>query len=113
MGQVVLPTLKSDAENVVRKIEGVGTVTDDIEVLPVSPYDDHLRLALYRRIYSAPGLDLYALRAVPTIHIIVRNGNVTLVGAVGNEMDKNLAGMRAREVPGTFSVTNDLTVDKS
>ncbi len=111
-GEVTRPTLKSGAENVVRRIEGIGKVTDDIEVLPLSPYDDHLRMALYRRIYSTPGLDQYALRAIPTIHIIVKNGNVTLVGAVGNEMDKKLAGIVATGVPGTFSVTNDLTVDK-
>jgi hyperosmotically inducible protein len=109
-GEVTRPILKSDAQNVVSRIRGIGKVTNDIEVLPLSPYDNHLRLALYRRIYSTPGLDLYAVRAVPTIHIIVKNGNVTLVGAVGNQMDKNLAGIVANGVPGIFSVTNDLTV---
>ena len=113
LGQVVRPTLRSDAVNAVRRIEGIGKVTDQIEVLPLSPYDNLLRRALYRRIYSTSALQMYALRAVPTIHIIVKNGNVTLVGAVGNQMDKNLAGIVAREVPGTFSVTNDLTVDNS
>lgn len=111
MGQVTQPILKSDAQNAISRIEGVGKVTNNIEVLPLSPYDDHLRLALYRRIYSTPGLDVYALRAVPTIHIIVKNGNVTLDGAVGSQMDRNLAGIVANGVPGTFSVTNNLTVD--
>jgi hyperosmotically inducible protein len=111
MGQVTRPVLKSDAQTVVSQIKGVGKVTNDIDVLPLSPYDNHLRIALYRAIYRTPGLDMYALRAVPTIHIIVKNGNVTLVGAVGTQMDKNLAGIVAKGVPGTFSVTNDLTVD--
>ena len=110
-GEVTQPVVKGDAFNAIRRIEGIGKVTNDIQVLPLSPYDNHLRIALFRRIYSTPGLDLYALRAVPTIHIIVKHGNVTLVGAVGNNMDKNLAGIVANEVPGVFSVTNNLTVD--
>ncbi len=109
-GQVVRPTLKSDAEHVVKKIEGVEKVVSNIEVLPVSPNDDRLRLAVYRAIYSQPGLDLYSLRAVPTIHIIVKNGNVTLTGAVANKGDKDRAGIAANGVAGVFSVTNDLQV---
>jgi hyperosmotically inducible protein len=88
MGQVVRPTLKTSAERVVKDIEGVQTVENQIEVLPVSPNDDRIRLAVYRAIYSKPGLDMYALRAVPTIHIIVKNGHVTLEGAVASEADK-------------------------
>src|ERR1700736_5336494 len=84
-GAVVRPTLKSDAENVVKKIEGVEKVVNNIEVLPVSPNDDRIRRAVYHAIYSQPGLDMYSLRAVPTIHIIVKNGNVTLTGAVATE----------------------------
>ena len=109
-GQVVRPTLKSDAEHGVKKIEGVEKVVNNIEVLPVSPNDDRLRLAVYRAIYSQPGLDLYSLRAVPTIHIIVKNGNVTLTGAVANKGDKDRAGIAANGVAGVFSVTNDLVV---
>ena len=109
-GQVTRPTLKSDAEHAVRNIEGVGKIVNKIEVLPVSPTDERIRNAAYRAIFSKPGLDLYALRAVPPIHIIVKNGSITLVGVVANEMDKNLAGIAAREVPGTFSVTNNLRV---
>ena len=112
-GQVTRPTLKSDAERVVKKIEGVQNVTNNIEVLPLSPNDDRIRLAVYRAIYGQPGLDLYALRAVPTIHIIVKNGNVTLVGVVANEGDKNRAGIAANGVPGVFSVKNELVVDKT
>lgn len=110
-GQVVRPTLKSDAERVVKGIEGVEKVVNNIEVLPLSPNDDRIRRAVYRAIYSKPGLDQYSLRAVPTIHIIVKNGHVTLVGAVAREMDKQQAGIAANTVSGVFSVTNNLRVD--
>jgi hyperosmotically inducible protein len=112
MGQVTQPTLKSDAENVVRKIEAVGKVENQIEVLPLSPNDDRIRIQTYRAIYTKPGLDRYALRAVPPIHIIVKNGNVTLIGIVATEADKNLAGLMAKGVSGVFKVTNDLRVEK-
>jgi hyperosmotically inducible protein len=109
-GQVTRPTLKSDAEDVVKKIEGVEKVVNNIEVLPLSPNDDRIRTAVYRAIYSQPGLDLYSLRAVPTIHIVVKNGNVTLTGAVANQGDKDRAGIAANGVPGAFSVSNDIQV---
>jgi hyperosmotically inducible protein len=112
-GQVVNPVLKSDAEHAVKSIEGVEAVDNQIEVLPVSPDDDRIRRAVYRAIYRAPGLDTYALRAVPTIHIIVKNGNVTLEGAVANSGDKSRAGILANSVSGVFRVTNNLNVDKS
>lgn len=110
LGQVTKPVLKSDAEKAVRKIEGVEKVVNNIEVLPLSPMDDQIRRAVYRAIYSQPGLDMYSLRAVPTIHIIVKNGHVNLTGAVGNAGDKERAGIAANGVPGVFSVTNDLLV---
>jgi hyperosmotically inducible protein len=112
-GQVTRPTLKTDAGRVVEKIEGVTKVDNQIEVLPLSPNDDRIRRAVFRAIYSQPGLDMYGLRAVPTIHIIVKNGNVTLEGAVANEGDKDRAGIAANGVPGVFSVKNNLIVDKS
>jgi hyperosmotically inducible protein len=112
-GQVTRPNLKSDAENVVRKIEGAGKVENQIEVLPLSPNDNRIRVATYVAIYSRPGLDRYAWRAVSPIHIIVKNGNVTLVGVVATEADKNIAGMMANGVSGVFKVTNDLRVEKS
>jgi len=110
IGQVVKPTLKVEAENVVKKIEGVEHVINNIEVLPLSPTDDRLRMAVYRAIYSQPGLDTYSLRAVPTIHIVVKNGNVTLTGAVANKGDKERAGLAANGVSGVFAVTNDILV---
>jgi len=112
VGQVVLPTLKSDAGNVVKRIEGVEKVVNNIEVLPVSPNDDRIRRATYRAIYGNSVLSQYQLRAVPPIHIIVNNGKVTLEGAVAREMDKTIAGMQANHVPGAFSVTNNLVVEE-
>ncbi len=111
LGQVTRPTLKSDAENVVKRIEGVEHVNNQIQVLPLSSMDDRIRLATYRAIFSQPGLDRYAMQAVPPIHIIVDNGKVTLVGVVANQQDKELAGTKANGVPGVFSVTNDLRVE--
>lgn len=112
MGQVVKPTLKSDAGAAVKGIEGVSSVQNDIEVLPNSPMDNQLRRAVYRAIYRDAGLQRYALSAVPSIHIIVKNGNVTLEGVADNDTDKNLAGLRANGVPNVFSVTNNLVVSK-
>jgi hyperosmotically inducible periplasmic protein len=113
MGQVVNPVLKSDAENVVKRIEGVEKVDNQIEVLPVSPMDDGLRRRLYRAIYGYPALQRYAMPVIKPIRIIVKNGKVTLEGVVDNESDKNIAGLRANDVPGVFSVTNNLAVAKS
>jgi osmotically-inducible protein OsmY len=112
MGQVVWPTLKSDAEAVVKKVEGVEKVVNNIEVLPLSPNDDRIRRAEFRAIFGDPTMDRYAIQAVPPIHIIVKNGHITLVGVVANETDRNIAGIRANGVPGVFSVTNNLRVEK-
>lgn len=109
-GQAVRPTLKSDAENAVKSIEGVSRVTNNIEVLPPSPMDDQLRRALYRAIYGDPTLNKYSWSSVASIHIIVKNDNVALEGVVDNEADKNVAGLRANSVPNVFSVKNNLTV---
>jgi hyperosmotically inducible protein len=111
MGQVVRPTLKSDAERVVKNIEGVESVDNRIEVLPVSPNDDRLRIALFRAIYGHPTLQRYAIQSVPPIHIIVKNGQVTLEGVVASKADKDIAGIQANSVPGVFSVTNNLRVE--
>src|SRR5579884_4089062 len=113
MGQVTRPTLKSDAEAAVKHIEGVERVDNQIEVLPVSPTDDRIRMAEYRAIYDNDQLQRYALQAIPPVHIIVKNGHVTLVGVVANQMDKQVAEIRAKSVPGVFSVTDQLEVEKS
>jgi hyperosmotically inducible protein len=112
LGQVTRPTLKSDAGSVVKQIEGVDKVDNQIQVLPLSPMDDRSRRAAYRAIYGHPGLDRYALQAVPPIHIIVDGGKVSLEGVVSTQADKDLANIRARGVSGIFSVVNNLRVEK-
>jgi len=112
-GQVTNPTLKHDAEAVVKGIEGVSGVTNNIEVLPPSPMDDQLRHAVYRAIYGDPTLSKYGWSSMPTIHIIVKNGHVSLEGVVDNETDKNIAGVRANTVPNVFEVKNNLVVKSS
>ena len=112
LGQVTWPAVKSDAEAAVKQVEGVTKVVNDIQVLPPSPMDDRIRMAELRYIYSAPGFDRYAIQPVPSIHIIVDNGHVTLEGVVASQADKQIAGMRANSVPGTFGVTNNLQVEK-
>ena len=110
LGQVVRPVLKSDAENAVKRIEGVERVDNQIEVLPPSPADDRIRIRLFHAIYGSPGLEKYALGVQKPIRIIVKNGRVTLEGVVDNQGDKDLANIRARSVSGTFSVDNNLQV---
>ncbi len=112
LGQVANPVVKSDAENAVKRIEGVDKVVNNIEVLPVSPNDDRIRRDAYRAIYGNSVLSQYQLRAVPPIHIIVKNGHITLEGVVARQMDKQIAGMQANGVPGAFSVTNNLVVEE-
>jgi hyperosmotically inducible protein len=113
LGQVVRPSLKSDAENVVKRIEGVEKVDNQIEVLPPSPMDDRLRIELFHAIYGYPPLEKYALGVQKPIRIIVKSGHVTLEGVVDNDADKNFAGVRANGVPGIFSVDNHLQVVSS
>ena len=113
LGQVTQPTVKSDAEVAVTGIEGVTKVINSIEVLPVSPMDDQIRRAEFRAIYRDPALQRYAFGPVPPIHIIVKDGHVTLEGVVANQGDKNLVNIRANAVPGVFSVTNNLRIESS
>lgn len=113
-GQVVRPTTKSDAENRVKKIEGVARVENQIEVLPLSPMDDRLRIALYRAVlgYNSP-LFRYATSVVPPIHIIVKNGRATLKGVVATKADSDVANIKANSVDGLFEVNNELRVEKT
>jgi hyperosmotically inducible protein len=111
-GQVVRPTTKSDAENSVKRIEGVEKVDNQIEVLPPSSMDDGLRKRLFIAIYRYPALQKYELGVQKPIRIIVKSGRVTLEGVVDSDGDKNLAGIRANGVPNVFSVTNNLQVSK-
>jgi hyperosmotically inducible periplasmic protein len=114
LGAVTNPVLKSSAENVVKSIEGVTQVNNQIEVLPPSPMDSQIRRAEFRAIYGDPQIgDRYGNQALPSIHIIVKNGHVKLEGVVANQMDKNLINVRANGVPNVFSVENDLQVEGS
>lgn len=110
LGQVTRPSLKRDAEQVVKRVEGVERVNNRIEVLPVSPMDDRLREQLFRSIYGFASLQKYGVGSNKSIHIIVKHGHVTLEGVVDNQADRNLANMRANSVFGVFSVTNHLQV---
>jgi hyperosmotically inducible protein len=110
-GQVREPKLKSDAEKAVKSIEGVSSVDNQIEVMPLSPNDDQIRLAAYRAIYSQAPLQRYQMGAVPPIHVIVKNGDLTLEGVVATEMDRNVAGIAAKGVSGAHKVTNNLRLD--
>jgi BON domain-containing protein len=111
-GYVTRPTTRSDAEARVREIDGVTNVVNEIQVLPLSPQDDRLRLALYRTIYNWDSpLFRYATQAIPSIHIIVDHGRATLKGIVSSKADAQLAYMRARSVPGLFDVKNELIVE--
>jgi len=112
LGQVVRPSLKSDAENAIKHIEGVEKIDNQIEVLPPSPMDDRLRLKLYHAIYGYAPLEKYALGVQKPIRIIVKSGHVTLEGVVDSDADKNFAGIRANGVSGIFSVQNNLQVVK-
>jgi hyperosmotically inducible periplasmic protein len=113
LGQVVRPNMKDDAARAVKHIEGVESVDNQIQVLPTSFNDDHIRRSEFRAIYSFPTLQMYSLRNVPPIHIIVSNGHVTLEGSVARQADKDAANIVANSVSGVFSVTNNLRVDKS
>jgi len=110
-GQVVRPSTRKDAEKRIRKIEGVDQVVNNIEVLPLSGFDDTIRSRTYRAVFRTGSLYRYAQGATPSLHIIVRNGHVTLEGVVSNRMDSQLAYTAASSVPGVFSVTNNLRVE--
>ena len=104
--------LKDNAEKTVREVEGVTNVVNHIEILPLSANDDQIRRAVYRAIYGDAALSTrYGYRAVPSLHIIVKNGHVRLEGVVANQFDSNLARIRANGVSGVFSLENDLKVE--
>jgi hyperosmotically inducible protein len=114
VGEVTQPGfLKDNAEKAVRSVEGVTNVVNNIEILPLSTNDDRIRRAVYGAIYGDPALSTrLGYRAVPSLHIIVKNGHVRLEGVVANQFDANLARIRANAVPGVFGqVENDLQVE--
>jgi len=109
-GAVTRPVVKNDAESSVKRLPGVTQVIDNIRVLPLSSIDNHIRAAEYRAIFGYSDLYRYAMGAIPSVHIIVDNGHVTLTGVVNNESDRAVANIRANSVPGVFSVTNNLRI---
>ncbi|MGA3186824.1 MAG: BON domain-containing protein [Bryobacteraceae bacterium] len=111
-GDVTKPVLKSDAGNAVKHVEGVERIENQIEVLPLSPLDEGIRARTARAIYAYPALSRYGAGTQPSIHIIVKNGNVTLMGFVSNDTDKQLAFIRANGVPGVFAVNNELQIQR-
>ena len=111
-GEVTQPVLKSDAQNAVKRVEGVTSVNNQIEVLPLSPFDDQIRRATYFSIYGFGPLERYGMGTQPSIRILVKNGQVTLAGVVASDTDRSLAAMRANRVPGVFSVSNELVVER-
>ena len=113
LGAVNQPYKKADIERIAKRVEGVTSVADDIRVLPLSPNDDRLRLRVARAIYGDPAMTRYAMNPLPTIHILVENGQVTLTGVVANQMDKNIAGIRASGAGLSFGpVINKLQVEQ-
>jgi hyperosmotically inducible protein len=112
-GQVVRPTTSGDAARRVARIVGVSRVINNIEVLPLSSFDDSIRVQTFRAIFRKGGLNRYLMGTNPSIHIIVNRGHVTLEGVVTNEMDKQLAYFAANGVTGVFSVTNNLQTERS
>jgi hyperosmotically inducible protein len=112
-GQVVRSSTSSDAERRVKRIPGVTDVVNNIKVLPLSRFDDNIRVATYRSIARMGGLYRYLQGANPSLHIVVDRGHVTLEGVVSGKNDRNLAYMAANRVPGVFSVTNNLRVEGS
>ena len=110
-GQVVRPTTRSDAEHRVKRIAGVNRVVNNIKVLPLSSFDNRIRAATYRSIARTGGLYRYLQGTNPSIHIVVDNGHVALEGVVSGSGDRTLAYMAANQVPGVFSVQNNLRIE--
>ncbi len=110
-GQVMTYNVRNSAVSAVKHLPGVTRVQDNIEVLPLSPFDNGIRIRAYNAIFGYPALNRYAINARPPIRILVKNGNVTLAGVVNNELDRTLAYNRVMGLPGTFSVTNELRLD--
>ena len=110
-GQVMQYYVRNSAIGAVKDIPGVTRVNDQIEVLPLSPFDNNIRIRAYNAIFGYPALSRYAINSRPPIRILVKNGNVTLAGVVNNEMDRTLAYNRIQALAGVFSVTNDLRLD--
>lgn len=111
-GEVFRPSLKKSAGRVASRVEGIDRVINNIEILPASTFDDRIRYELAYRLFTNPVLNRYGLQSVPPLHIVVKNGHVSLEGVVLNELEKNVAGAIANGVSGVFNVTNNLRVER-
>ena len=111
-GQVTQPITSRNAEAAIKRIAGVSGVSNQIEVLPLSPFDGRIRAATLNAVYGFAPLQRYGMGTQPSIRILVKNGNITLAGAVRTEADRNLAFLRANGVAGAFSVTNQIRVER-
>ena len=112
-GQVRNAVLKDEAASVVKRLAGVDHINNEIEILPASFNDDRIRRETARALFRDSQLFRYSIGALPSIHIIVKNGHVSLRGIVDTQSDKNIAGIRANGVPGVFSVENNLQVERN
>lgn len=110
-GVVYRPVMKKMIERVTERVEGVNSVTNNLEILPLSNYDDRIRVALARQLFGHQVFTRLAMQAVPPVHIVVKNGNVTLEGVVHSELQKNVAFHVANGIHGVFSVTNNLRTE--
>jgi hyperosmotically inducible periplasmic protein len=110
-GQTLRPSTRKDAERRVKRIEGIEQVINKIEVLPLSRFDDRIRIQAFRAIFRSGSLYRYAQGVNPAIHIIVKNGHLTLEGVVASQSDSRLAYIAARGVSDVFSVTNNLRIE--
>lgn len=112
-GQVYRPSTRTRAEKFAKDVEGIEQVINKIEVLPLSGFDDRIRVQAVRSVNDTAGLYRYLLGTNPSLRIIVKNGHLTLEGVVSNETDKRLAFFAVNSIPGVFSVTNNLRTEKS
>jgi hyperosmotically inducible periplasmic protein len=110
-GQVMQYNVRNSAVSAVKHLAGVARVEDKIEVLPLSPFDNGIRIRAYNAIFGYPALSRYAINSRPPIRILVKNGNITLTGVVNSELDRTLVYNRIRALPGAFTVTNELRLD--
>ena len=110
-GRVTMPVKRDEIGKRVARIDGIRSLVNDIQVLPLSRFDDDLRIRVAKAIYNHPAFWQYATMAQPPIHIVVENGHVTLTGRVGTQVEKSLA-FAVAQVPGSFDVKNELKVDR-
>ena len=112
LGEVSQPWKKQDLERLAMNVPGVTSVANELKVLPLSSFDNDIRIRVARAVYGHPSLSRYSMQAVPPIHIIVDNGRVKLEGVVNSDMEKTIAGIQAGSAGLSFgAVENNLRVE--